>query len=168
VRFLSSSTFGLGALAIGVLTSLMPSAGRAQTCPSGQIACGNSCVNLSNNLQNCGACGHECASGAVCTAGVCGAVARLAPNPVFACKFTSGKLSGTTDAPTLSGPVNAPCSDNYGSSGAQVTVVFACQFPSGPMAGQTIAPTGGVTLSGPVGQICTDNFGNSGTQVISP
>jgi hypothetical protein len=214
VRSISTFKVGFGALAIGVLIGLMPSAGRAQqacpgvgqiqcpsgcsdpatdaancgfcgnvcsagqtcigatcrtaqTCPSGQILCNSTCVNLSDDPQNCGQCGNACESSATCTGGVCGVVAPLAPSPVFACKFTSGKLSGTTDAPTLSGPVSAPCSDNFGSSGAQVTAVFACQFTSGPMAGKTIAPTGGVTLSGPVGQICTDNFGNTGVQVIS-
>jgi hypothetical protein len=68
--------------------------------------------------------------------------------------------------PRLPGPAGAPCSDNYGSSGAQVTAIFACQFTQGPLSGKTVAPTG-VTLSGPVGQSCTDDYGSSGVQVIS-
>jgi hypothetical protein len=67
--------------------------------------------------------------------------------------------------PRLSGPAGAPCSDNYGSSGAQVTAIFACQFTQGPLTGKTLVPTG-VTLSGPAGQPCNDNYGSSGVQAI--
>jgi hypothetical protein len=39
-------------------------------CPSGQTACGTSCVDLQTDPKNCGKCATACASG-VCTAGVC-------------------------------------------------------------------------------------------------
>jgi Collagen triple helix repeat (20 copies)/Stigma-specific protein, Stig1 len=42
------------------------------SCPSGQVVCGNTCVTETSDPNNCGACGQVCASGASCTAGVCG------------------------------------------------------------------------------------------------
>jgi hypothetical protein len=153
---------GFACAAGNVCTAGVCAAG-APTCSSGQISCNGACVNPVSDPNNCGACGVACTAGKVCAAGACVAAAT---NSIFACQFISGKLSGTTAAPALSGPVNAPCSDNYGSSGVQVNAVFACQFTQGPMAGTTVVPTG-ITLFGPVGQPCTDNYGNSGAQVIS-
>jgi len=33
------------------------------TCTGGDVPCGATCVNLTNNGQNCGACGHDCLGG---------------------------------------------------------------------------------------------------------
>ena len=87
----------------------------AATCPSGQTLCGGACSNLANDPQNCGSCGTVCGSGQACVAGVCAAGAGQ-PG-VFACRFTSGALSGATLVPALTGPTDAPCADNFGSSG---------------------------------------------------
>ena len=147
------------------------------------------CIDTMTDPQNCGGCGAVCGSPEACTA-ACGSnqaclsscyanqtcvAGSCKPqisqgsgsSGVFACHFTTGKLSGTTDVPRLSGPVNAPCYDDYGSSGTQVTAVFACQFSQGLLSGQTLVPSG-MALFGPVGQSCTDNYGSSGNQVISP
>ena len=42
-----------------------------QVCPTGQTRCGAVCVNLQSDPRNCGACGHACAVGQVCSAGMC-------------------------------------------------------------------------------------------------
>jgi hypothetical protein len=46
-----------------------------QTCPAGQTACSNACVNLQLDRANCGACARACATGTVCAAGACVAIA---------------------------------------------------------------------------------------------
>lgn len=43
-------------------------------CAAGYAQCGNSCVDLSTDPQNCGACGHACAAGVACAGGVCAGV----------------------------------------------------------------------------------------------
>ncbi len=40
-------------------------------CASGQTTCGDTCVDLTSNGDNCGACGNDCAPGTVCSAGAC-------------------------------------------------------------------------------------------------
>jgi sugar lactone lactonase YvrE len=40
-------------------------------CPGGQDSCGAACVNLQTDETNCGTCGTTCASGEICTNGVC-------------------------------------------------------------------------------------------------
>jgi len=39
------------------------------TCPAGAMMCGGVCV--ANDVQNCGACGNECASGSTCNGTEC-------------------------------------------------------------------------------------------------
>ncbi len=40
-------------------------------CPTGLIACGDSCVDIGSDSVNCGACGNACAGGESCAGGVC-------------------------------------------------------------------------------------------------
>lgn len=48
--------------------------GSSSSCPSGQILCDGECVDLSNNLMNCGSCGNHCPAGhgVDCINGKCG------------------------------------------------------------------------------------------------
>lgn len=41
------------------------------TCPSGQTKCGDICVDLMTDANNCGACGNACAGDGICVDGVC-------------------------------------------------------------------------------------------------
>ncbi|EPE35750.1 hypothetical protein GLAREA_05088 [Glarea lozoyensis ATCC 20868] len=43
----------------------------AVTCPTGQTACSNTCIDLTSSNANCGACGNACATGYVCGQGQC-------------------------------------------------------------------------------------------------
>jgi hypothetical protein len=45
--------------------------GGGNNCDAGQSRCDGQCVDLQTDLNNCGRCGFWCASGLVCTAGVC-------------------------------------------------------------------------------------------------
>ncbi|MEZ4407922.1 MAG: hypothetical protein R3A52_15820 [Polyangiales bacterium] len=46
-------------------------AGGACACGAGLSNCGGACVNLSDDGNNCGACGRACGAGRACAAGVC-------------------------------------------------------------------------------------------------
>jgi hypothetical protein len=41
------------------------------TCPSGQVICAGKCMDLNNDITNCGACGRACAKGQTCNKAVC-------------------------------------------------------------------------------------------------
>lgn len=41
------------------------------TCDPGIACCENACIDTSDDPENCGACGHECADGELCIAGAC-------------------------------------------------------------------------------------------------
>ncbi len=49
-------------------------------CPSGQLACGNTCVDLERDARNCGACGRDCGEAGVCGNGRC-STAAVPPPP---------------------------------------------------------------------------------------
>ncbi|MBX7194396.1 MAG: hypothetical protein K1X94_20240 [Sandaracinaceae bacterium] len=49
-----------------------PSAASGEACTGGTPdCCGNACVNLTNNVNNCGACGNRCGAGETCSGGRC-------------------------------------------------------------------------------------------------
>ncbi len=49
----------------------MVCAGGKCSCPSGKTQCGNTCVDLYNDQNNCGACGTVCPSAQTCAQGIC-------------------------------------------------------------------------------------------------
>jgi hypothetical protein len=46
--------------------------GDSETCDSDESCCGDTCVDLQNDENNCGHCGRECREGHVCRDGACG------------------------------------------------------------------------------------------------
>lgn len=90
---------------------------------AGFVCCGNKCVNLDNDLKNCGKCGIECTTGEhpSCNAGKCGAPpcssAAGCTSPQFCCGDTccaAGKLCCDVPGPLVVGvkcvdPVDGTC-----------------------------------------------------------
>jgi hypothetical protein len=65
----------------------------ACVCAPGQVACDDSCVDITTDVANCGACGDACAPGLLCLDGVCTGVADKPCENDAACsdgRFCSG------------------------------------------------------------------------------
>lgn len=48
-----------------------PGCGGGASCGKGEAYCSEKCVNINDDRDNCGQCGHNCASGKTCQGGVC-------------------------------------------------------------------------------------------------
>jgi hypothetical protein len=74
------------------------------TCPPGEILCGTTCVNITDDPNHCGTCTNACASGSPCCNGVCcspgstccngGCGGNLCPDGVHCCGPGQGTCSG--------------------------------------------------------------------------
>lgn len=51
----------------------------APTCAAPQTLCSNACVDTRSSVAHCGTCGHACANGEVCGAGVCRSAVSVTP-----------------------------------------------------------------------------------------
>ncbi len=58
-------------LAAACLAGGLAACAKEKVCASDQALCADTCSRLSTDAANCGACGHACAAGQVCTAGAC-------------------------------------------------------------------------------------------------
>jgi hypothetical protein len=52
---------------IGIISGLFG----AKTCPAGQVSCDGTCVDMNNDMQNCGQCGMTCGANFTCCNGEC-------------------------------------------------------------------------------------------------
>jgi hypothetical protein len=77
-------------------------------CPSGDVLCGTACVDLANDPNNCGLCGHHCVGGFACLSGVC-AGGTCATDAQCAPGFYCG---GTPPLCIAQEATGAPCSAN--------------------------------------------------------
>lgn len=62
---------GLGLLLASVLTACGGSTSVQSQCLGASTSCSGTCVELTSDNLNCGACGNACAAGKVCSAGAC-------------------------------------------------------------------------------------------------
>jgi len=90
-------------------------------CPSGQLNCGGTCLDPTNNNANCGACGTACGAGTHCVTSACRPLNddRASATPIT---LTTAELvvTGTTAGGTHDGPtVSCVCT-----SGANVWYTF--------------------------------------------
>jgi hypothetical protein len=99
-------------------------------CPRGEVYCYDTCVNLSTDLNNCGACGNACGPGQTCSNGEC-----VCPpwDPSYC------PPSGCTNL--MTDPQNCGTCDNACGPG-QICSNATCVCL---MAGQTYCPPGGCT-----------------------
>lgn len=51
--------------------SLCGTGADATCCPTGRTCCNGTCIDISSDAANCGACGHVCANGTICRDGQC-------------------------------------------------------------------------------------------------
>jgi hypothetical protein len=61
----------LTTIALAALLAAAGCSSKKTSCTGGSQACGNTCVRLASDNQNCGACGNACAPGNVCANGAC-------------------------------------------------------------------------------------------------
>jgi hypothetical protein len=70
------------------------------TCAAGSSKCGDACVDLANDEQNCGECGMACGANEVCTADGCqgcGGLGELCCTPFGLPFCTGGRVCGPDD-----------------------------------------------------------------------
>jgi hypothetical protein len=103
-------------------------------CKHGTTHCGNKCMNIHSDSNNCGACGTVCPSGQICSNGTCGCASnQITCNGTCTDKNTDAKNCGAcgTVCPTGQICCNGICTDaksdinNCGQCGNK------CSFPNG-------------------------------------
>lgn len=98
-----------------------------QSCPNGASFCGDTCVDLNDDSQNCGACGKVCSSGRTCSGGVC-----VAGTSCISCK--SSTRSGACATQNNACELDIECSNLS-------NCVEQCTTPSCVSSCQTSYPT---------------------------
>ena len=73
-------------------------------CPTGQTRCGDACVDLTVDLNHCGACGVACGPDGVCTRGTC--LIAMCLSPFVRC---NGTCVNTGSDPAHCGACNRAC-----------------------------------------------------------
>jgi hypothetical protein len=91
-------------LAFAVAVALVVLSGcRKDDCLAGSTRCGSTCVNLSSDQLNCGACGNGCDPGMVCSLGACAASCAVG------LEDCSGACSDLSIDPAHCGGCATPC-----------------------------------------------------------
>jgi hypothetical protein len=128
--------------------------GEVAECAGGSELCGNTCVDVSSDRANCGACGSACGAGEVCVDGACGVGC---PASQVLC---GGACIDTTTDRRHCGACDAACADG------EICVGGSCEI-SCP-AGQTVcdgacastdsdpAHCGGCGLACAAGEVCSE------------
>jgi len=121
------------------------------SCAAGYAQCGNQCINLDSDPENCGACSISCAAGVVCAFGAC-ASGTDAQTPDAADAGLDGPM-GPSDGSSLDGPAQV-------SSGPDA---IAAGDASGDVAESGGSQTDGPATDGPATDgPATDGPGNGG------
>jgi len=94
--------------------------GNGDNCATGQSSCDGTCVDTTNNHDNCGTCGHACGATEVCGNGTCG---DACPANQMVC---GGTCSDTTSDAMNCGGCGMAC------NAGDVCVDSECQVPCQP------------------------------------
>jgi hypothetical protein len=82
------------------------------TCATDYAQCGNQCVDLESNSENCGACNLACPAGVECSGGVCGGVDGAAADGAdTGTDGAMGEAEGAASDAPAGGQTDAPISD---------------------------------------------------------
>lgn len=95
---------------------------KEKTCPSDQALCGESCVSLQSDANNCGACGHTCGAGQGCLLSACvdcSAGGQGCKADVLAACFNANQVRAFD---TTLAPVGAPVTTSASGPGSFATL----------------------------------------------
>jgi len=106
-----------------------------ETCAPPLVACSGACLDLSTDSNNCGACGHACSAGAVCTAGACSLLDSQTTHPP----------RGDAGAPDAAGPSQGDASSGAPDGGDPATDAASADDGSAASDGGSTPPDGGST-----------------------
>ncbi|MDH4184348.1 MAG: hypothetical protein OEV92_09015 [Nitrospinota bacterium] len=122
--------------------------GAATTCVSPNTACDGSCVNLSTNSANCGACGAACPAGQTCSGGVCAVAAPSCPSGTSICSAACVNLKADrNNCGTCANSCSPTTVCIQGACGACPATYIICN-------GQCVSPSKDVNNCGSCGTAC--------------
>ncbi|MFZ3113721.1 MAG: hypothetical protein WA111_12345 [Methanothrix sp.] len=115
-------------LVAGSTAGSLAASSSGPVCPDGMFPCNGTCIDMSTDTQNCGACGNVCSLGKVCIKGVCTCMAGL--------DVCNEKCTDTSIDPLNCGecgnicPANAICIDGSCSDmSPQICIDGDCSYP---------------------------------------
>jgi|GEM_PF-1782648 len=134
-----------------------------KTC-AGTTLCGNDCVNLQNNIDNCGSCGKKCTSGQTCIAGACVTPTPSAPDCTVTIRTTATSVvtGGSSNIYWSSTNTVSPCWGNSTGSGSlwlgNGAMIATKQASPGPTTGKLNSTTTyKVTCANSAGKQCSSS-----------